>query len=53
MLDNIRDVKKLIHVRATYQPNPENAKIYDRIFPVFKELYTNNKKAYAALNGVQ
>lgn len=51
MLPDIRDVKKLIHIRATYQPDPENAKVYDRIFPVFQQLYPNNKKAYAALNG--
>ena len=52
LLPDIRDVRKLIRVRATYQPIPENTAVYDRIFPIFRELYTNNKKAYAALNGV-
>ena len=50
MLPDIREVKKLIRVSATYQPSAGNAKHYDRIFPVFQQLYTNNKKSYAALN---
>lgn len=51
LLQDIKDVKKIIRVHATYQPNAENKAVYDRIFPIFKQLYSNNKKAYAALNG--
>ena len=51
MLPDIKDIKKIIKVRATYHPDPEHARTYDRVFPVFKDLYKNNKKAYAALNG--
>lgn len=51
MLPDIKDIKKIIRVRAIYKPNPQNAAVYNRIFPVFKDLYKNNQKAYAALNG--
>lgn len=51
ILPDIKAIKTMIRVRAVYQPNPQNAEVYNRIFPVFKALYQNNKKAYAALNG--
>ncbi len=51
MLDSIRDIKQIIRVSATYKPNPAHIAVYDRLLPVFKDLYKNNKKAYAALNG--
>ena len=43
-------LEKIIKVSATYKPNAENHAAYTKIFPVFKDLYKNNKKAYAALN---
>ena len=51
ILPDIKAIKTMIRVRAVYQPTPQNAEVYNRIFPVFKALYKNNKKAYAALNG--
>lgn len=51
MLDDIKEIKKIIQVKAVYHPNMENHAVYTKIFPVFKDLYKNNKKAYAALNG--
>ena len=51
MLDSIKDIKQIIRVSATYKPNPAHTAVYDRLLPVFKDLYKNNKKAYAALNG--
>lgn len=51
MLDDIKDIKKIIRVSATYEPRRENTAVYDRILPVFKELYKSNKKMFAALNG--
>ena len=50
MLDDIKEIKKIIKVNAVYKPNMDNHAVYTKIFPVFKELYKNNKKAYAALN---
>lgn len=51
MLDDIREIKDIIQVDTVYTPDPANTAVYDKIFPVFKQLYKNNKKAYAALNG--
>lgn len=51
MIPDIKDIKKIIQVRAVYQPLAANARTYDRIFPVFKGLYQCNKKAYTMLNG--
>lgn len=51
MLDDIKDIKKIIKVSNTYKPNPENHAVYQKLLPVFKDLYKNNKKSFAALNG--
>lgn len=51
MLDDIKDIKKIIKVDQVYKPNPENHAVYQKLLPVFKDLYKNNKKAFAALNG--
>lgn len=51
LLPDIKDIKSMIRVHAVYQPNPQSVQVYDRMFPVFKGLYKNNKQAYAALNG--
>ena len=51
IIPSIFDVKKLIPVKTTYHPNPENKAVYDRNFKVFKNLYNSNKKNFAILNG--
>ena len=51
MLDDIKDIKKIIKVDTTYKPNLANYEVYTKIMPVFKELHKNNKKAYEILNG--
>lgn len=51
LLDDIKDIKKIIKVSATYKPNMENHAVYTRMMPVFTELHKNNKKAYEILNG--
>jgi len=51
MLSDIKGIKKIIQVDTVYHPNPANKKVYDKIFPVFKNLYHDNKKSFAALNG--
>ena len=51
MIDDIKEIKKIIKVSAVYEPNMENHAVYTKIMPVFTELHKNNKKAYAALNG--
>ncbi len=50
-IDSIEDVKKLIPVKTTYHPNPQNKAVYDKNFAVFQNLYKCNKKNFAILNG--
>ncbi len=50
MLDDIKEIKKIIQVNKVYKPNADNHAVYTKILPVFKDLYKNNKKAYAVLN---
>ena len=51
MLKDIKDIKQIIQVSAVYHPRPENTAVYDKILPVFQNLYKDNKKSFAALNG--
>ena len=51
MLKDIKDIKQIIQVSAVYRPRPENTAVYDKILPVFQNLYKDNKKSFAALNG--
>ncbi len=39
-----------VPVAKTYQPRPENRKIYDELFAEFVALYESNKKIFARLN---
>ena len=41
-----------VPVAKTYQPNPENRKLYDELFKEFVALYEGNKKNFARLNRV-
>lgn len=50
MLDDIKDIKKIIRVSHVYHPNPKHTAVYDRIFPVFQDLYRDNKHSFAVLN---
>lgn len=50
MIKDIKDIKSIIKVKAKYEPNQGNKAVYDKIFPVFKNLYKDNKKSYAILN---
>ena len=52
LISEMKEIKDIIRVKASYKPNVKNAAIYDRIFPVFKNLYSDNKKSFASLNGL-
>jgi len=41
-----------VPVAKTYQPQPENRKLYDEMFAEFMAIYESNKKIYARLNRV-
>jgi xylulokinase len=50
MIDSIPASKRLIKVNRKYEPRTSCTEIYNRLFPVFKSLYRNNKKAFRILN---
>jgi xylulokinase len=45
------NIPQMIEVKATYQPNPENRTIYDKMFAEFQTFYKQNKGSYQRLNG--
>ena len=51
IIDNVGDAKKLIPASKTFKPDSTDKAVYDRNYEVYKTLYANNKKAFAALNG--
>ncbi len=50
IVKDVRTVKSMVEVSGRYEPDWSNKAVYDNIFPAFKDLYSNNKKVYAALN---
>lgn len=50
LIGDLGEAASLIKVEKVYEPSPENKAVYDRNFEVFKNLYTANKKNFAALN---
>jgi xylulokinase len=44
------DIPHLVEITASYEPNPDNRKIYDELFTEFLNIYKNNKRMYARLN---
>jgi len=44
------DVPKLIQYSGVFEPNPDNTKIYNKLFKEFLGLYSRNKKAFKRLN---
>ena len=51
LIKDITEAKKLIPATDVYYPNNKNHEIYNKYFNVYKELYSSNKKNFAALNG--
>lgn len=51
IIDNVGEAKKLIPASKTFKPDSTDKAVYDRNYEVYKTLYANNKKAFAALNG--
>jgi len=50
IIEKVADAHKWIQASARYTPRSENKAVHDRNFKVFKSLYKNNKKSFAALN---
>lgn len=43
---------RMVKVKETFTPRPENREVYDHMYAAFKELYPANKKIFAKLNGM-
>jgi len=50
-LTNFDDAKKMIQVKNTFHPLPENSALYEHQYHIFKQLYHHNRKLYKLLNG--
>jgi xylulokinase len=46
----VDDIPERVQTTETYQPNPDNRRIYDELFAEFLNIYKNNKRTYARLN---
>jgi xylulokinase len=44
------DIPNYIRINNTFEPNPENRKIYDRLFAEFLNIYKHNKAIFKRLN---
>ncbi len=47
------DVPNRVQITKTYQPNPNNRKIYDELFKEFVNIYKSNRNIFARLNGAK
>jgi xylulokinase len=49
-IPSFEDIKNHIQIDRTFEPLPENRKLYDRLYREFKNIYRQNKKWYARMN---
>lgn len=52
IIPGVSGIGDFISVKAAYQPDPENKKLYDRYFDVFKRLYKSNRENFRDLDGI-
>ena len=50
-LKSFQDIKSHIKFDRSFLPNPDNRKLYDKLFKEFKNIYKQNKKWYKRMNG--
>ncbi len=50
LIKDISQAGELIKATKTFRPNAENKPAYDKNYAVYKNLYKDNKKSFAALN---
>ena len=50
-IETFHDIKKYIKIKQSFYPNPNNRGLYDSMFKEFKNIYKQNKKWYARMNG--
>jgi xylulokinase len=44
------DMGVMVHTRATFEPDPSRAKVYDDLYPEFVNLYKRTKQIHKRLN---
>ncbi|MEM1589717.1 MAG: FGGY-family carbohydrate kinase [Candidatus Bathyarchaeia archaeon] len=47
---NFEEAENLVKIDAVFEPNTQNAAVYERIFREFKNIYKNNRQMYRRLN---
>ncbi len=47
---SFQEMSRLITIDRTFSPNPENRRLYDRIFREFKNIYRQNRRWYKRMN---
>jgi xylulokinase len=51
-LSSLAEAGAMVPANASYAPRAGRREVYDRLFPVFKDLYYANKRNFKALNGI-
>jgi len=49
-IDSFEKIKDYVTIKNTFYPNPQNRKLYDKLFREFKNTYFQNKKWYKRMN---
>ncbi|MCW4051925.1 MAG: xylulose kinase, partial [Candidatus Bathyarchaeota archaeon] len=49
-IKRLEDAERLVRVDEVFEPNPQNAELYEGIFKEFKNIYKNNCKMCRRLN---
>lgn len=50
IIPSMAAIKDCIKVETVLKPYPANVRVYDKLFPVFKDLYKDNKKSFEIIN---
>ena len=50
-IESFADTKEFVKVMASYEPNKDNAAIYDKLFADYKQVYKGLEYAYRKANG--
>ena len=46
------DIPKYIKIRNTFEPNPDNRRIYDDLYGAYLDIYKKNKSIHKKLNAI-
>jgi sugar (pentulose or hexulose) kinase len=47
---DIKDLKRVVKVRRTFEPHPEHAAVYDELYGAFRQAYPGLSRLGKALN---